>query len=234
MNKDSRMNEWYVPKFGPIKFKIFIGLLFLPYTGMCISFTVLGGLLALNINFERLFAICIIYFMSLGVAAHVADNIGSKKIKPWGDIFSKKQSWILIISSLFVSYLLGLYYIIYFTPLLLIVGVLESFFLFAYNFELFNGFFHTDFWFSFSWGILPFIAGYVIQTNSITISSILVSTITFILSYIEIRISRPYKIYKRNDINSNKVKSYEKYLKILSLGTIFSTMVLFFLKIFIF
>ena len=154
MNKDSRMNEWYVPKFGPIKFKIFIGLLFLPYTGMCVSFTVLGGLLALNINFERLFAICIIYFMSLGVAAHVADNIGSKKIKPWGDIFSKKQSWILIISSLFVSYLLGLYYIIYFTPLLLIVGVLESFFLFAYNFELFDGFFHTDFWFSFSWGYI--------------------------------------------------------------------------------
>ncbi len=234
MNNDSRINEWYVPKFGPLKFKIFIGLLFLPYTGMCLSFVVLGGLLASNINFERLFAICIIYFMSLGVAAHVADNMGSKKAKPWGDIFSKKQSWLIIISSLFVSYLLGIYYIVYFTPLLLIVAILEGFFLFAYNFELFDGFFHTDFWFSFSWGMLPCIAGFVIQTNSITISSMLVSSIAFALSYLEIKLSRPYKKYKRNDLNSSKAKSYEKYLKILSLGTIFITLILFFVKIFIF
>ena len=234
MNNDSRINEWYVPKFGPLKFKIFIGLLFLPYTGMCLSFVVLGGLLNPNINFERLFAICIIYFMSLGVAAHIADNMGSKKIKPWGEVFSKKQSWLIIISSLFVSYSLGIYYIVYFTPLLLIVAILEGFFLFAYNFELFGGFFHTDFWFSFSWGVLPCLAGFVIQTNSITITSILVSSFTFILSYIEIKLSRPYKKYKRNDSNPSKAKSYEKYLKILSLGTIFVTLLLFFLKIFIF
>jgi uncharacterized membrane protein len=118
--------------------------------------------------------------------------------------------------------------------LLLIVAILEGFFLFAYNFELFGGFFHTDFWFSFSWGVLPCLAGFVIQTNSITITSILVSSFTFILSYIEIKLSRPYKKYKRNDLNPSKAKSYEKYLKILSLGTIFVTLLLFYLKIFIF
>jgi hypothetical protein len=234
MKKDSRMNEWYVPKFGPPKFKFFIGLLFLPYTGMCISFVILGGLLSLDVNIERLSSICIIYFMSLGIAAHVADNIGSKKIKPWGDVISKNQSWILIVSSLSLSYLLGFYYIVYFTPLLLIISILEIFFLFAYNFELFGGFFHNDFWFSFSWGMLPFFAGFIIQTNSITLCSILISIVPFILSYIEIKLSRPYKTYKRNNINLSKVKLYEKYLKILSLGTIFSTLVLFFLKIFIF
>ena len=234
MNNDSRINEWYVPKFGPTKFKVFIGLLFLPYTGMCISFVILGGLLSDNINYERLFFICTIYFLSLGVAAHFADSIGSKKVKPWGDIFSKKQSWVIIISSLLFSYFLGLYYIIYFTPLLLIIGILESFFLFAYNFEIFNGFFHTDFWFSISWGMLPFIAGFVIQTNSITISSMLISLVTFVLGYTEIKLSRPYKKYKRNKVDECKAKLYEKCLKILSLGTIFSTLILFFFKIFIF
>lgn len=234
MNNDSRINEWYVPKFGPTKFKIFIGLLFLPYTGMCISFVILGGLLSPNTNFERLFVICIIYFMSLGVAAHFADNIGSKKIKPWGDVISKKQSWIIIIASLFFSYLLGFYYILYFTPLLLLIGILEGFFLFAYNFEIFNGFFHTDFWFSISWGMLPCISGFIIQTNSITVSSLLISLVTFVLGYMEIRLSRPYKKYKRNNVNLGKAKSYEKYLKILSLGTMFFTLILFFLKIFIF
>jgi hypothetical protein len=234
MNKDSRLNEWYVPKFGPTKFKVFIGLLFLPYTGMCISFVILGGLLSPNTNFERLSSICIIYFLALGVAAHFADNIGSKKIKPWSDVFSKKQSWILIIFSLFFSYLLAFYYIVYFTPLLLIIGILEGFFLFAYNFELFNGLFHTNFCFSLSWGALPCIAGFVIQTNSITPFPILISLVPFVLSYIEIRLSRPYKTYKRNNVNLEKAKLYEKYLKLLSIGTIVSTVILLFLKIFIF
>jgi hypothetical protein len=231
MNDNSRINEWYAPKFGPIKFRLFIGLLFLPYTGMCISFVVLGALLSPYTDFERLLVICTIYFMSLGIAAHIADNIGSKKIKPWGEVLSKKQSWIILISSLSVSYILGFYYIIYYTPLLLIIAILEGFFLFAYNFEILNGFFHNDFWFSLSWGSLPFMAGFIIQTNSITLSSLLLSLIPFFLSYMEIRLSRPYKKYKRDTIDLNMSKFYETRLKILSLGTIFCTILLLLIKI---
>lgn len=231
MSKDSRINEWYVPKFGPLKFRLFIGLLFLPYTGMCISFVILGTLLSPKMDLERLFVICVIYFMSLGVAAHIADNIGSKKIKPWGYLFTKKQNWILIILSLSFSYILGFYYIINFTPLLLIIAISEGFFLFAYNFEIFNGFFHTDFWFSVSWGMLPFIGGFIIQTNSITLYSLSLSLVALSLSYAEIKISRPYKNYKRNQFNLDKARLYEKYLKMLSLGTISVTLILLFLKI---
>jgi hypothetical protein len=234
MKDDSRINEWYVPKFGPMKFRLFIGLLFLPYTGMCVSFVILGALLSPNTNVERLFVICIIYFMSLGIAAHIADNIGSKKIKPWAEVLSKKQSWIILISSLSVSYILGFYYIIFYTPLLLIIAILEGFFLFAYNFEMIEGFFHNDFWFSVSWGLLPFMAGFIIQTNSITISSLLLSSVAFFLSYAEIRFSRPYKRFKRDRINLDKSMFYERCLKILSLGTIFSTLALLLIKIFIF
>jgi hypothetical protein len=234
MNNDSRINEWYVPKFGPMKFRLFIGLLFLPYTGMCISFVIMGALLSPSTNVERLFVICIIYFISLGIAAHIADNIGSKKRTPWGEVLSKKQSWIILISSLSVSYILGFYYIIYYTPSLLIIAILEGFFLFAYNFEIVKGFFHNDFWFSVSWGILPFMAGFVIQTNSITLYPLLLSLVAFFLSFLEIRISRPYKKYKRDKTNVNKSKFYEKCLKMLSLGTIFSTLVLLLIKIFIF
>jgi hypothetical protein len=234
MKGDSRINEWYVPKFGPMKFRLFIGLLFLPYTGMCVSFVIMGALLSPTTDVERLFVICLIYFMSLGIAAHIADNIGSKKIKPWGDVLSKKQSWIILISSLSVSYILGFYYIIFYTPLLLIIAILEGFFLFAYNFEIIKGFFHNDFWFSISWGLLPFMAGFIIQTNSITISSLLLSSIAFFLSYMEIRFSRPYKKFKRDRINIDKAKFYERCLKILSLGTIFSTLALLLIKIFVF
>jgi hypothetical protein len=95
MNEDNRRNEWFVPKFGPVKFRLFCGMLFLPYTGMCISFVVWGNILADSYDYERLGVITLIYFVSLGIAAHVADNIGSKRIKPWGEFLSKKQSWLI-------------------------------------------------------------------------------------------------------------------------------------------
>ena len=41
-------------------------------------------------DYERLGVISLIYFVSLGIAAHVPDNIGSKKIKPWGELLGKK------------------------------------------------------------------------------------------------------------------------------------------------
>ena len=103
----------------------------------------------------------------------------------------------MVIGGLSVSYILGIYYIITFAPLLLIIAIIEGFFLFAYNFELFNGLFHNNFWFAVSWGGLPLLAGFVIQTNSISVLSLISSIMAFLVAYTEIRISRKYKELKR-------------------------------------
>jgi hypothetical protein len=200
-------------------------MLFLPYTGMCISFVVWGSLITGSPDFERLAALVLIYFVALGIGAHVADNIGSKKIKPWGDLFTKRQSWIIILACLGFSYGLGLYYALLYAPLLVFLGIAEGFFLFAYNFELFRGKFHNNYWFAFSWGMLPFLAGTMIQTNTITLISLFLSLIPFILSYVEIRISRLYKINKRNNSKSLVTSRYELFLKLLSIGTIALTFI---------
>ena len=220
--KSIRINEWFVPRFGPLKFRAFIGMLFLPYTGMCISFTIIGSMLSESIVWDRVLSIFIIYFLALGVSAHAADNLGSKKNKPWGNFFTTFELKLMVIGGLSVSYTLGIYYAITFAPLLLIIAILEGFFLFAYNFELFNGFFHNNFWFAVSWGSLPLLAGFVIQTNSISILSLFSSTIAFLVAYSEIRISRVYKELKRRpgDIVDCNIKKLELYLKILSLTTI--------------
>lgn len=228
MTKDSRLNEWFVPKFGPLKFRLFCGMLFLPYTGMCISFVVWGSLIANSFELERLAVLVFIYFISLGIGAHVADNIGSRKIKPWGNLFSKKQSWIIILACLSISYGVGLYYALLYAPLLIFIGIIEGFFLFAYNFELLNGMFHKNYWFGFSWGMMPFLAGFVIQTSTITAISMILSIIPFILSYIEIKISRLYKYNKRSAGNSKATYQYEIILKALSIGVISLTFILFF------
>ena len=220
--KSIRINEWFVPRFGPLKFRAFIGMLFLPYTGMCISFTIIGSMLSESISWDRVLSIFIIYFLALGVSAHAADNLGSKKIKPWGNFFSTFELRLMVIGGLSVSYILGIYYIITVAPLLLIIAIIEGFFLFAYNFELFNGLFHNNFWFAVSWGGLPLLAGFVIQTNSISVLSLISSIMAFLVAYTEIRISRKYKELKRKpqDVVDYKVEKLERSLKVISLLTI--------------
>ena len=221
----TRLNEWYVPKFGPVKFRIFVGMLFLPYTGMCISFSIIGSLLSPGTIFwDRIVAIILIYFTALGISAHAADSIGSKKNKPWGNYFSNLELLILLIIGLVIAYGIGIYYIIFFVPLLLPIAILEGFFLFAYNYEFWNGFFHNNLWFAISWGSLAFLAGYIMQTNSLSYTTLLISTLPFLVSYIEIRLSRKYKVLKQTDPSQSN--TLELQLKIISTSTIIFTIAL--------
>jgi hypothetical protein len=228
----NRLNEWFVPKFGPIQFRIAIGILFLPYTAMCISFALLGSLISPSIHWDRIVAIILIYFFALGIGAHFADNIGSRK-RPWGGEISIRISWIILVLSLSVAYSIGIYYIIYFVPLLSIVAVAEGFFLFAYNFERFGRRFHTNFWFVIAWGSLPVLAGFMMQTNAITLESILVATVAGVISYVEISLSRPYKVLKSSSVQDGSVSTLERYLKIISFGTLIIAMLALALRVFL-
>ena len=223
-SKNTRINEWFVPKFGPLKFRAFVGLLFLPYTGMCISFALTGSMINTSIDWMRVYAIGIIYFFALGLSAHCADALGSKAQKPWGEYFSPLELKIMMILGLVIAYGIGIYYMIFITPMLWPIAILEGFFVFAYNFELFGGFFHHNFWFAISWGALPFLAGYIIQANSYQMMTLplLGAFVTFMISYVEIRISRKYKaiIRKNAIISRTELKKLEANLKILSLCTI--------------
>jgi hypothetical protein len=224
---ETRINEWFVPSFGPERFRAFVGMLFLPYTGMCVAFTIIGSVAAPEFHLERAGAIALVYALALGIGAHAADTMGSKKAKPWGSYFTKKQMTALMASSLAAAYAIGTYYIVAYVPLLAIVAVLEGFFLFAYNFELFGGRFHTDFWFAVSWGALPAMAGYLIQTGTFSPLPFAAAAACMAASYAEIRMSRPYKHLKKTADGAPAAERLEGRLKALSLSTIaFSALVL--------
>jgi hypothetical protein len=102
---------------------------------------------------------------------------------------------------------------------------MEGFFLLAYNLEWFRGRFHTDAWFAFSWGFLPVLAGYVLQTNSISPAIVLVAAAMAALSLVEISASRPYKSLKRATDGQTieggaQMAQLEAILKFVSLGVI--------------
>jgi hypothetical protein len=166
---------------------------------MVLAYTVIGAALAREVFWDRVAAMLVIYFLALGIGAHALDALGSRStVKPWGDLFSVPQLWFLAITSVLVAYAIGAYYMIELVPLLWPIALAEGFFLLAYNLEWFGGYFHTDGWFAFSWGALPVLAGYVMQTNELSLPAVIIAAAAALLSLVEIRASRPYKELKRS------------------------------------
>jgi len=224
-----RTDEWFVPKFGSRNFRRTIGILFLPYTSIVICFAALGSLSG-QFEIERLAAICIIYFLALGVSAHLLDAIGGKT-KPWGDL-PKKKLWLISMIVLGIAFSIGMYYVFLDSPLLFVIGIVEVFFLFAYNLELFGGKFHNNASTIFSWAILPVFAGSAIQTNSITIEAVMICGVSSIITYVLITTSRKYKHLKQNNGNYLEIKKCESILKIITICVLIGTHFIFFLKFF--
>ncbi len=221
---DTRLTEWFVPRRGPTRLRVAIGLLFLPYTGMVLSYTVIGGILAPSVAWDRVGALMAIYFLGLGIAAHALDALGSRGLKPWGAVFSRRQLGVAAAGSLIPAYAIAGHYSYWYAPWLALLAVVEGFFVFAYNLEWWNGRFHTDAWFAVSWGALPVLAGYVMQTNSVSLAALIVAAAMAALSVGEITASRAYKTIKRMPNRSQDDEAlalrYERILKSLSLGVI--------------
>ena len=226
MQRD-RTSEWFVPKFGSRNFKISIGILFLPYTCIVTSFAAWGSLSG-SFELDRLVAICLIYFLSLGVSAHFLDAVGGKT-KPWGNL-PKRKLWIISMISLGIAFSIGLYYAFLDSPLLFPIGIIEGFFLFAYNLELFGGRFHNNISTIISWGILPVFAGSAIQTNSITVESIILAAVSALITYGLIITSRRYKELKRSYAEPSLIRKKELILKLITLGVVIGTVIFFILR----
>ncbi len=222
-----RTSEWFVPKFGSKKFRISVGILFLPYTSIVTCFAALGAISG-PLQLERIVAICVIYVLALGISAHLLDAVGGKT-KPWGEL-PKRKLWAIALCSLGIAFSIGIYFAILDSPWLIPIGIIEGFFLFAYNLELFSGKFHNNISTIFSWGILPVFAGSVIQTNSITFETIVIATITSVVTYALIKTSRKYKLLKRNNGDVQAIKQKELILKLITVGVISSTILFFIIR----
>ena len=207
----TRENEWWVPSFGPRRFRLFLGLSFYPYSLMNASYVLVGSLIAAGVDYDRMLGMAVVYLLAVGISAHSLDAMAPNK--PWGDFLSRRQLAVLAAGALVPALALGLYYALEFAPLLIPLGLAELFFLLAYNLELFNGAFHTDVWFATSWGFLPVLAGYIVQTNTLSLASLAGGTFGFFTAYIEISASRPYKALKREGSASPLAARLESVLK---------------------
>ena len=163
--------------------------------------------------------------MAIGVSANCLDALGSKK-KPWGQL-SKTKLWAAAIISLILACSIGLYFAFLDSWWLIPIGIIEVFFLLAYNLELFGGKFHNNSSFVISWGILPVFAGATIQSNTISVETVLLSVIAGFTSYLLITTSRKYKDLKQKNARYEVFHQKEIILKMISLVVISSTVLYF-------
>ncbi len=197
MGDDTREREWFVPAFGPRRFRRLVGLTFYPYSLMNASYVLIGSLLAPSVHYDRMAGMAFVYLVAVGVSAHSLDAMAPNK--PWGDVLSRRQLMLLAGVGLVPALTLGLYYALTSAWLLIPLGLTELFFLLAYNLELFGGVFHTDMWFAFSWGFLPVLAGFVVQTNGLDLAPLAAGFFGFCTAFVEINASRPYRALKRGE-----------------------------------
>lgn len=211
--EESREHEWFVPRFGPKRFRLLVGLSFYPYSLMNASYVLIGSLVAPSTHYDRMIGMAAVYLLAVGVSAHSLDAMAPNK--PWGSFLTRRQLLLLAFSALVPACAIGLYFAFTTAPWLLPVGVAELFFLLAYNLELFSGRFHTDFWFAASWGFLPVLAGYIVQTDSADLTALAAGLFGFFTAFVEISASRPYKALKRDPTTGDSpiVRKFEAVLK---------------------
>jgi len=211
--RPARLDEWYVPKFGSLRFRAFVGMMFLPYTLMNAAYVMIGSTLPQTVHWDRAIALVVVYLLAVGLTAHAFDAMGPNK--PWGDVLSHNQLAALATVSLTAALAIGAYYSISYAPLLLVIGTVELFFLFAYNLELFGSRFHSKPWFAFSWGFLPVQAGYLLQTGTLDTVSLIGGFFGLGTAYAEASASRPYKTLKlaAGTGGGNEAIRYERMLK---------------------
>lgn len=193
---------------------------FFPYTLMNVSYTIIGSSVAPSFNLYRAGLLALVYLIAVGISAHALDAIAPNK--PWGEFLTRNQLLALAFASLLPAVGVGLYLALAFAPLLLLVGVAELFFLLAYNLELFKGRFHTDLWFSFSWGFLPVVAGYVLQTDSFGPTGLTAGLFGLATAYVEINASRPYKEAKK--LSDTEASLYAKKFESILKGIVLSVL----------
>jgi hypothetical protein len=186
---------------------------FFPYTAMNASYVLIGSLVASTVHQDRMWTMALVYVLAVGITAHSLDALAPNK--PWGDFLTRRQLVVLAVAGFVPAAVLGLYLALVYAPLLIPLGLVEVFFLLAYNMELFNGAFHNEEWFAFSWGFLPVLAGFVVQTNTLSLTSLLAGLFGFFTAFIEINASKPYKVLKKelSEASSPLASRLESILK---------------------
>ena len=192
MSSDQGRAAFYA--LSPGGWRDYWSLLHPPYTLWHLSYVAFGAALAPTVNVRWLIETVLAFFLAMGVAAHVLDELHGR---PLGTRIPDGVLWTLAGIGLAGAIALGIDGAAQVSPWIwgfIAVGV---FLVVAYNLELFGGAIHSDLWFALAWGAFPALTAFFAQTATLTIEAIVLAAACATLSAAQRTLSTPVRRLRR-------------------------------------
>jgi hypothetical protein len=169
-------------------------LLHPPYTAWHLAYVVIGAVLADRVDVTRLLATLLAFFAAVGVAAHALDELQGRPLRT-----AIPGAALNTAAAIGLGVAIGLGIVgvdrvgIALVPFIVVGPVLVL----GYNLELAGGRLHTDAGFALAWGAFPLLTGYVAQTGSVSVASLLAAGGAFATAYAQRSLSTPARKLRR-------------------------------------
>jgi hypothetical protein len=159
---------WYALGRGPLR--DWVTLLHPPYTLWHLSYVAVGAALAPHFHSNRLIAALVAFFLALGIAAHVLDELRGR---PLGTGISRGALIVAGVIALCGAVAVGIAAAVAWGTGLLVFVAIGALLVPAYNLEWFGGRIHTDWGFALAWGAFPVLTGYFVEAQTIRVEAVI-------------------------------------------------------------
>ena len=171
-----------------------VNLLHPPYTLWHLSYILIGISFAPRIYPDRSIAVLLAFFLGLGIGAHALDETMGNPLRTRS---TRRQLWAIGSLSLFAAAVIGIYYVLTLSVLLVPFIVAELFFAIVYNLEMFERRFHNTVVFAISWGAIPLLTGYFVNALSISPIAFAMSVVAGLLTVVQRTLSTQARYLRR-------------------------------------
>ncbi len=165
-----------------------------PYTGWHLSYVVLGAMVARHVNWATLLISLLAFFLAVGVAAHALDELRGR---PLSTTLPSRLLGGAAVLGLGGAIAIGVVGVTRVGTGLLIFIAVGTFFVLAYNLELFGGLVHTELGFAVSWGAFPVLTSAYVQTMTVSWSALVLAVAASLLSAAQRNLSNPVRALRR-------------------------------------
>jgi hypothetical protein len=180
-----------------------VTLLHAPYTAWHLSYVALGAAAAPVLHGDRLAAALLAFFLAVGICAHALDELNGRPLRTR---LSDRLLVGLAVVTLAGAVAIGIAGAVTVSVWLLPFVAVGAFIAVAYTLELFEGRFHSDWWFAAAWGAFPALTAYWIDALDFRPEGLLVAAGCFLLSVAQRRLSTPVRELRRRTLSVSGVQ----------------------------
>jgi hypothetical protein len=206
---------WYALR--PGGWRDWVSLLHPPYTLWHLSYIAVGAGLAPRFHLDRLLWALAAFFLAMGVAAHVLDELHGRPLR------TQVPSAMLAVTA-FVALAgavgIGIAAASAWGWWLLAFVAAGAVLVPAYNLELFGGRLHNDWGFALAWGAFPALTGWFVEAQTIRFEAVAIAAYAAAMSLAQRALSTPVRRARREQGTLGGTETIERTLRWLTLAAV--------------